>query len=113
MMKNKYRTKGEYTISQSQSDVKGEPIKVQIARLEEKMSRSKDNLEKALIYEKLEGLKKQLEDQNKKTNSKIKHVTEAPSVMDRKSYEPYNGHDFKGVNGVYDTSMSSSTVIPI
>jgi hypothetical protein len=112
-MKNKYRNNGEYVASKQVETPKGEPIKVQIARLEDKMAKSKDNLERALIYEKLEGLKKQLEEQNKRTNGKIKTVTEAPSVMDRKTYEPYNGHDLRGVNGVYDTSMSGSMVIPI
>ena len=90
-----------------------ESINIRIARIQDKINKSMDNLERAVLVEELEKLQKEVKESKKKTNTKLNTISEAPSIMDRKkSYVPFNGHNFdpKSVNGVFE---NTSTIVQI
>lgn len=92
--------------------MKKENNKIKIARLKERLNKTFDNTERAIILadiEKLENAEKSINTMRANAKSKITSVAEAPVIMDRPTKESlsYNGHNRKAVNGVYQKEITS------
>ena len=92
---------------------KDDSLKVQIARLEEKLKRTLDDIERGIIDSEITNLKQQLKDQERgEVETKVNSSTTAPSILERKEYfekhKGYNGHNPKhSVNGVFERTITT------